>query len=196
MKRSWCMCLEAFNSPLSSSCSHGMGQHMVTSTKKHTLTSLPVGIPWESCQKASKIRSEDSLCDATSATGKLEWYRHSWEIQSLCNVPEVCFWGADRARTPLFPFVLACRVFLLWEKPSKPHTQMCTINAYVLKMKEGTTRGDSTTWCDSRALEEKQTSQNGWKEMGTETYHSGERELNLNEKTWKLLKKYKRFSAF
>lgn len=73
------MCLTAFNSPLSSSCSHGMGQHMVILTKKHTLTLLPVGIPWENCQKASKARREGSLCgrpcvwsDTTSATRKLE----------------------------------------------------------------------------------------------------------------------------
>lgn len=32
--------------------------------------------------------------------------------------------------------------------------------------------------------------------METETYHSGEREFNLNEKAWKLLEKYKYFSAF
>lgn len=67
---------------------------MVTFTRKHTLTPLPVGIPWKSYQKASKTCREGSLCgspwvcsDTTSATGKLEWYRHSWEIQSLCNVP-------------------------------------------------------------------------------------------------------------
>lgn len=32
--------------------------------------------------------------------------------------------------------------------------------------------------------------------METETYHSGERKLNLNEKAGKLLEKYKYFSAF
>lgn len=56
--------------------------------------------------------------------------------------------------------------------------------------------GGSITWCDSGALEEKQTDRDGWKEMETETYHGGERELNLNEKAWKMLKKYKHFSAF
>lgn len=73
------MYLKAFNSSLSSSCSHCMGQHMVTFTEKQTLTLFPVGIPWGNCQKASKAHREGSLCgrpcvcsDTTSATRKFE----------------------------------------------------------------------------------------------------------------------------
>lgn len=129
-----------------------------------------------------------------------------WEIQSLCNDPKVCFWGTDLARTPLFPFVLVCSIFLLWKKPSKPHIQMSRINAYVLKMKEGTTRfgwfchlvwfcslGGETNW--PRWVKRN-------RDRATETitivgdcYHSGER-TKSQWKSWEAGKEVQTFLIF